>query len=184
MPVQAERANGTASTETPRRDDTLVTCPAAGDDLRRGGRGRVRREGTGLATFLPGLTLSRLFYAEAVRPVLDRRFPRLPHAAALIGPGSEVLGVDTPRSTDHHWGPRLQLFLRAEEIGHRAAVAAALAEELPPSFRGFSTHFGPPDEVGVRLRAAIDSRRSGPGSPRKKRSSGAPANSATTWARG
>jgi hypothetical protein len=30
-----------------------------------------------------------------VRPLMDRHYPGLPHAAALIGPGSEVLGFDT-----------------------------------------------------------------------------------------
>jgi len=56
--------------------------------------------------FIPGLELSRRFYWEAVRPVLDAEFPGLRHSAALIGTGSEVLGFDTPMSSDHHWGPR------------------------------------------------------------------------------
>ena len=59
----------------------------------------------------PGIELCRRFYWEAVRPVLDAEFPGLRHSAALIGPGSEVLGFDTPVSTDHHWGPRAMLFL-------------------------------------------------------------------------
>jgi len=45
--------------------------------------------------FIPGLELSHLFYWEVVRPLMDRYYPGLPHAAALIGPGSEVLGFDT-----------------------------------------------------------------------------------------
>ncbi len=45
--------------------------------------------------FIPGLELSRLFYWEVVRPLMDRHYPGLPHAAALIGLGSEVLGFDT-----------------------------------------------------------------------------------------
>jgi hypothetical protein len=56
--------------------------------------------------FLPGVELARLFYTEAVRPLLGD----LPHAAARLGPGSDVLGFDTDRSTDHDWGPRLELF--------------------------------------------------------------------------
>jgi hypothetical protein len=60
--------------------------------------------------FVPGLQLSAQFYREAVAPfLLD-----LPHSAARIGPGSEVLGFDTARSTDHDWGPRVQIFLRPE----------------------------------------------------------------------
>jgi hypothetical protein len=63
------------------------------------------------ASFVSGLELATLYYAEAVRPLLDEEFPTLRHTAALIGPGSEVLGFDSARSTDHNWGPRLQLFL-------------------------------------------------------------------------
>ena len=61
--------------------------------------------------FMPGLELSRLFYLEAVRPILDRSFPGLPHAAGRLDTGSEVLGFDTARSMDHWWGPRVQLFV-------------------------------------------------------------------------
>ena len=64
-----------------------------------------------MVEFVPGLTLAELFYKEAVSPVLLKHFSRLRYSAALIGHGSEVLGFDTERSTDHHWGPRVQLFL-------------------------------------------------------------------------
>src|ERR671922_312797 len=68
--------------------------------------------------FVPGLQLSRAFYTEAVRPLLVD----VQHAAARIGSGSEVLGFDTPRSADHEWGPRLEVFVSptqafAEVIG-------------------------------------------------------------------
>jgi len=93
------------------------------------------------APFIPGLELARLFYAEAVRPVLDQGFPGLPHTAALIGTGSEVLGFDTPRSTDHDWGPRLQVFLAddAADGGVAAQVSELLAVHLPGVFRGYPT---------------------------------------------
>lgn len=105
--------------------------------------------------FLSGLDLNRAYYAEAVRPILATRFPALAYAAALIGYGSDVLGCDTPRSTDHEWGPRLLLFLpddTSPELG--AAIENALAAELPVEFRGYSTSFGPKDALGVRLPVA------------------------------
>ena len=68
-------------------------------------------------TFIPGMELSRRFYWEAVRPVLDRLCPGVAHSAALIGSGSETLGFDDEMSRDHNWGPRLQLFLRPERLG-------------------------------------------------------------------
>ncbi len=95
-----------------------------------------------------GLELSRRFYDEAVRPILERRFPRLEHAGALIGPGSEVLGYDDDVSTDHHWGPRVQLFVG--DLAGTQEVVDALARELPEEFGGWPTSFGEPDEHGVQ----------------------------------
>ncbi len=51
--------------------------------------------------FVNGLRLSELFYTEAVKPILNARFPNLDYSAGLIGTGSEVLGFDTPQSMDH-----------------------------------------------------------------------------------
>ena len=98
----------------------------------------------GMTAFLPGVELSRLFYAEAVRPLLGG----LPHAAARLGPGSDVLGFDTPRSTDHDWGPRLELF-----VDDPGDLSAMLSKRLPRRFRGWSTHFEPP---GAPVRSMAD----------------------------
>lgn len=108
-----------------------------------------------MANFIPGLELSRAFYHEAVRPILDMYFPGLVHGAALIGPGSEVLGFDDETSTDHCWGPRLQLFLHeADHASHAHTIHQALAQHLPPEFHGYSTHFSLPDphEPGTWMR--------------------------------
>ena len=94
------------------------------------------------APFTPGLELAGAFFAEVVRPLLDQAYPRLPYAAALPGPGSEVLGYDTARSADHDWGPRLQLLPAAGDAGRPAAeITAMLADRLPPTFRGYPTTF-------------------------------------------
>ncbi len=61
-----------------------------------------------MSEFIPGLQLSELYYQEAVRPILEAAFPRLVYSASLIGPGSEVLGYDTPQSMDHDWGPTVK----------------------------------------------------------------------------
>ncbi len=97
-----------------------------------------------MSTFINGLELSKLFYEEAVRPILDSEFPNLTHSAARIGSGSEVLGYDTARSTDHDWGPRVQLFLRegdAETYG--VQISEAMTRRLPRFFRRHQTDFPP-----------------------------------------
>lgn len=103
--------------------------------------------------FIPGLRLCEAFYAEAVRPLLDQAFPGLRYAAARIGPGSDVLGFDTPRSVDHDWGPRLELFLEDPSPG--AEISALLADRLPKEFRGWPTNFEPP-EARVRTMTPTD----------------------------
>jgi hypothetical protein len=103
---------------------------------------------------MQGLELARGLYFEAVRPILERRFPQLEHAAALLGSGSEVLGFDDETSTDHHWGPRVQLFVR--DLGPAKEVHDALANELPVEFGGYPTNFGPTQEDGSRHLVAVE----------------------------
>jgi hypothetical protein len=85
--------------------------------------------------FVRGLELSRAFYFEVVAPLVGD----VPHAAGLLGWGSDVLGFDTSRSTDHGWGPRVQVFVVAEQVGPLQDVIEA---GLPDEFRGWPTRFG------------------------------------------
>lgn len=99
-------------------------------------------EGVVMPVFIPGLELSRLYYEEAVKPILDSHFPVLDYAAARIGPGSDILGYDSERSTDHSWGPRLQLFLTESDHNlHACQISEALSQHLPVEFRGYPTNF-------------------------------------------
>jgi hypothetical protein len=95
--------------------------------------------------FVAGLSLAATTYHDAVRPILDDFFPGLAHSAALIGPGSDVLGYDTARSTDHDWGPRLLLFLSTAETRlYGAHVVDMLAQRLPATVAGWSTSWSEP----------------------------------------
>ncbi|MGD2078589.1 MAG: DUF4037 domain-containing protein [Chloroflexota bacterium] len=96
--------------------------------------------------FIPGLELARLLYRQAVAPILAEAYPDLPYSAGLLGTGSEVLGFDDVMSTDHHWGPRLLLFLRSEDEARLATeISQNLARQLPPNIAGYSTHWSEPD---------------------------------------
>jgi len=96
--------------------------------------------------FIPGLKLSELFYTEQVAPIMRDRFAVVQHSAALIGPGSEVLGFDDETSTDHHWGPRLQLFLSVENLANYGQqIDVTLRQELPDRCLGYPTSFTSPD---------------------------------------
>jgi hypothetical protein len=111
-----------------------------------------------MSNFINGLTLSESFYFEAAKPILDSHFPNLPHSAALIGWGSEVLGYDDVHSTDHHWGPRFLLFLSEQDFKtQKESISQAFSENLPYKFRGYSTNFGPPAENQVCLPQEIES---------------------------
>jgi hypothetical protein len=108
--------------------------------------------------FISGIKLSRLFYTEEVRPILNKEFPNLRHSAALIGWGSEVLAFDTALSRDHHWGPRVLLFLSDKDyLKLKEKIEQALSGELPYEFMGYSTNFSAPDPVGVRWPVRITS---------------------------
>jgi len=87
-------------------------------------------------SFFPAAQLSGAFYTEAVHPLLEG----WPHAAGLLGWGSDVLGYDTDRSTDHGWGPRLVVFLDSEDGIEE--LKGLLTARLPERFRGWPVRFG------------------------------------------
>jgi len=87
-----------------------------------------------------------MFYTDIVKEKLEKAFTELEYAAALIGQGSEVLGFDDEMSTDHHWGPRLQLFLKEEDyVKYKLQIKEFFDDNLPFSFHGYSTNWTGPD---------------------------------------
>jgi hypothetical protein len=142
-------------------DKTPEAGSAGNDDgfhRGRSNRPRSRKRGSGMPKFIPGLELSRLFYQKEVRPILASNFSRLAYSAALFGWGSEVLGYDTQISRDHHWGPRVFIFLSEQDYGKLVAkIHDALCQHLPYSFMGYSTNFSEPEPNGVRHPIKINS---------------------------
>jgi hypothetical protein len=84
-----------------------------------------------MPTFIPGLSLARTLYTDVVAHLLD-----MPHTACLFWEGSEVLGYDSPRSMDHEWGPRMQVFVAAKEVER---TSTAISAGLPSQYRGYPT---------------------------------------------
>jgi len=90
---------------------------------------------------LPGGELAAAFHRELVAPLLARELPRLRYAAARLGSGSDVLGLDDTMSRDHDWGCRLTLLVDEADRPAVAAIGDLLARELPERFLGYPVRF-------------------------------------------
>ena len=103
--------------------------------------------------FVKGLDLCESFFNEVARPILSTNFPSLRYSAGLIGYGSDVIGFDDAMSTDHMWGPRLNIFLPEVDFDlWKGQIASAFATGFPYEYQGFSTNFSLPDrsDNGIR----------------------------------
>lgn len=97
-----------------------------------------------------GLALSRRFFTQCVEPLIAAHAPGLRYAAALMGDGSEVLGFDTAVSTDHDWGPRLQVFLDEGDFERAApALMGHLDHRLPETFDGWPVRYADRDRAAA-----------------------------------
>lgn len=86
---------------------------------------------------MQGIELSRRFYGDVVAPWLARVAPGLPHSAALIGYGSELLSFDDETSRDHNWGPRVHIYLSETDFAADAhRLLADFADVVPETFLG------------------------------------------------
>ncbi len=87
-----------------------------------------------------GLELSRAFFEECGRPMLEENFPALlPYlAAGLCGSGSECFGYDDALSRDHDFEPGFLLFLPGEDMVSRRDefLLERAYSRLPKSFGG------------------------------------------------
>lgn len=101
---------------------------------------------------MTGLELAHRYYAEVVAPLLDTRWPGLPHAAGRLGGGSDVLGLDDSMSRDHDWGLRLTLLVDEEQV---RPVDEYLQDVLPGAFEGWPTRFGTTWDSAIRHRVEV-----------------------------
>ena len=98
---------------------------------------------------MKGLELSKKFFNEYGKPMLDEFPDLLPYiAVGLVGSGSECYGYDDEISTDHDFSPEFCIFLPDEDVVDRRS--AFLLEraylKLPKEFMGYKRSI--PDAVG------------------------------------
>lgn len=83
---------------------------------------------------MKGLAINKRFYFHVVKPLLDKNYPQLQYACGLIGPGSDVLGIDDLISRDHNWGLRLIVFLEEKDLKLKNEISEYLSSNLPRVF--------------------------------------------------
>jgi hypothetical protein len=90
---------------------------------------------------LPGAGLARRFFTDVVEPLLSQAVPGLRYAAARLGSGSDVLGLDDEMSRDHDWGCRLTLLVDEDARDQVPRIGRMLEERLPERFGEFPVRF-------------------------------------------
>lgn len=86
--------------------------------------------------------------------MLLHRWPGLPHAAARIGSGSDVLTLDDEMSHDHDWGLRLTVLVPPELC---RPVLNLLDGQLPQTYAGLPVAFAFSGSDEIRHRVEVDS---------------------------
>lgn len=118
--------------ETQDREQEQVHSPGSADDS---GKTTVHA----VSPDISGLELSRRFWEECGKPMLEEKYPQLrPRiAAGLVGHGSEVYGFDDAFSRDHDFAPRFCLWLTADDYAHFGEQLQHDYDALPDTFLGF-----------------------------------------------
>ena len=103
---------------------------------------------------MKGLEISRAFWAEHGKPMMEERFPELLGlvAVGLVGPGSECFGYDDEISRDHDFEHGFCIYLPDEErVSRRQEFLLGRAyESLPKEFMGLRRSLFNPAGVNRR----------------------------------
>jgi hypothetical protein len=100
------------------------------------------------------IDLSRAFFDEIVKPVLERDFPAETAQTALgvFGYGSEVLRLDDTYSRDHHWGLRINALMPDRLFRtRRGAIVQTVSAQMPAAWRGHPLREGFTRTGGLEL---------------------------------
>ncbi len=91
------------------------------------------------------IDVSRDFFREVVKPILEQEFPEetAQTAFGVFGYGSEVLRLDDEFSSDHHWGLRINALVPRDICEERCdEINRVVGARLPASYRGHSLRAG------------------------------------------
>ncbi len=90
---------------------------------------------------MKGLELSRKYYEEYGKPMLEKQFPEIEHliAVGLVGSGSDCYGYDDDISRDHDFEPGFCLFVPDESIVDEKTFfnLERAYSKLPKEFYGY-----------------------------------------------
>ena len=91
------------------------------------------------------IDVSRDFFHEIMKPILEQEFPDETSQTAfgVFGYGSEVLKLDDEYSSDHHWGLRINALLPDFLFDlRRDRILDVVETNLPATYRGHSLRQG------------------------------------------
>ena len=88
---------------------------------------------------MKGMELSRLYYEEVCKPVIEKNAGELTEriAVGLVGEGSECYGYDDEISRDHDFGPSCCFWLTKEDYRIYGGKLSEILDSLPKNFMSF-----------------------------------------------
>lgn len=100
---------------------------------------------------MKGLDISRQFYLEYGKPLIETKCPDLMPklAIGLVGSGSQCYGYDDDLSTDHDFEPGFCIFIPNDLSSKDEYRLEHLYNELPEVFMGFKRHTLLPGEDSI-----------------------------------
>jgi Domain of unknown function (DUF4037) len=99
--------------------------------------------------------LGGAFHQDLVGPLIRRELPRLRYAAARLGSGSDVLGLDDATSRDHDWGLRLTVLVDEADRAAVRPLTQLLDRGLPEQFRGRPIRFATTWDAAISHRVEV-----------------------------
>ena len=98
-----------------------------------------------------GLVISKDFIQSILLPILKEElkedYERI--AVAIVGTGSDVLGLDDEISRDHHWGPRANVMYLQKDMTTLEPKIQNAFSKLPAKFNQFDIHVNIENLTGV-----------------------------------